>query len=203
MKVERLVLGEYEANCYILYEEVSKEAVIIDPGGEGDKILSFLNKNNLKLNYILLTHGHLDHTGAIIDVINEYVVPIYITREDYEMMVSSKPIFGDINEEVISNIKFLQDKDKYALGDLNIECISTPGHSPGGMCFKLNNYIFTGDSLFKSSIGRTDFPGGDYNTLINSIKSKLFTLDKNLIVYPGHMDSTTIEAEIMNNPFLR
>jgi hydroxyacylglutathione hydrolase len=202
MKIEKLVVGDYDANCYIVFEECSKMAVIIDPGGDSYKIISLLKDKALDLKYILLTHGHFDHTGAVLDVINNFNVPIYISKEDYEMMKSNKPVFGIINKEIIDNFKFIKDKDKLAFGDFIIECIATPGHTPGGMCFMLNNFIFTGDTLFQSSIGSTDFPSGDYNKLISSIKLKLFSLDKNLIVYPGHMGSTTIDNEINNNPFL-
>jgi glyoxylase-like metal-dependent hydrolase (beta-lactamase superfamily II) len=144
----------------------------------------------------------MDHTGGVKGLIDEFNVPVYINKLDFNLMKAKTPIFGELEDSIIENYRFLTEGDLFILGKNEISCISTPGHTPGGVCFIVNDNIFTGDTLFYHSIGRTDFPGGDYSELIKSIKNKIFTLNENMEVLPGHENSSTIAEEILNNPFV-
>lgn len=199
MKVNVIPAGIYDANCYILIDENSGEAVVIDPGGDANMLINNIKDWNVKVSMILLTHGHADHTGAVSELKNEFKCDVYINEKDSEFINRHVPIFGSENE---NGNKFMQDGEIIKFGDKNIKCIETPGHTPGGMCFMVDNLIFTGDTLFQRSIGRTDFQGGDFEKIIKSIKNKLLVLPDDIVVYPGHGPKTSIGFERHNNPFL-
>jgi len=203
MLIKRIPAGVYAANCYIVIDEKTRETAVIDPGGDYDELLNAINELDGKLKYILLTHGHADHTGAVIDFIHNYNVPLCVNKKDWDLMVSGEFMFGevDFSRESLIHIE-IEDGKSFNLGNNIINCIETPGHTPGGMSFLLQKYLFTGDTLFSGSIGRTDLPGGDFNTLITSIRTKLFNLDLDTFVYPGHGPSSTIDREKKHNPFL-
>lgn len=201
MQIKRIPAGMYAANCYILIDEENKIGCIVDPGGDEDLIAKEVEKSNIQVKFILLTHGHLDHVGAVDSLKEKYHVPVYISGKDKLLMKGRESVFGNLwntNEED----KDIKDGDVLELGNLKIKCIETPGHTPGGMCFLVNNVVFTGDTLFYGSIGRTDFPGGDHRQLINSIKSKLMTLADDIVVLPGHERESKIKFEREHNPFL-
>ncbi|HHV27760.1 MBL fold metallo-hydrolase [Anaerosalibacter bizertensis] len=205
MKIERLPVGIYAANCYIVYCEDTKEGIVIDPGGEGDTILERIKKLDLNIKYIILTHGHGDHIGGIIEVKNGTKAPILIHKGDEELLkdatknLSSMMFTGKV--QVIAD-KFVEDKEELKFGNHMIEIIHTPGHTPGGISIKIEENLFTGDTLFAGSIGRTDFPGGSYKQIIESIKEKLILYPDDTIVYPGHGPSSTIGREKASNPFI-
>lgn len=199
MIIEAIPAGIYDANCYILVEENTKECGIIDPGGDSERLISQIDKLNAKPKFILLTHGHMDHVGGIIDLVKKYNIPFYISKADEEYMEKDDFVFGTLPKAS----GYLKENDILKLGDEIIKVLETPGHTKGGLCFLLNNdKVFTGDTLFNGSIGRTDFIGGSMSEIINSIKEKLLPLGDRVDVYPGHGDMTTIEHEKKYNPFL-
>lgn len=196
-----MCLGLYEANCYILIDEASRETAVIDPGESSDELFKYLTDMKVVLKYILLTHGHIDHTGAVSEVKESFGGDVCINRSDEEIMRKGDFIFGSLSEND-NSIIHIEDNTVLKVGNSEIKCIETPGHSPGGMCFLTENKLYSGDTLFSGSIGRTDFTGGDFNVLINSINSKLMILDGNTEVYPGHGFETSIKTEKTSNPFL-
>ena len=199
MIIEAIPAGIYDANCYILVEENTKECGIIDPGGDSERLISQIDKLNAKPKFILLTHGHMDHVGGVIDLVKKYNIPFYISKADEEYMEKDDFVFGTLPKAS----GYLKENDILKLGDEIIKVLETPGHTKGGLCFLLNNdKVFTGDTLFNVSIGRTDFIGGSMSEIINSIKEKLLPLGDRVDVYPGHGDMTTIEHEKKYNPFL-
>lgn len=202
MKVVRIPAGPLDTNCYIVIDEDTKETAIIDPGGNEDRLISVLDKEQANPKYILLTHGHFDHTGAVMSLKNKYQVPVFIAKEDYELVHSKNNELFYMENYDGSSMDFITEETVFELGKGKINCIKTPGHSPGGVCFYVDSILFSGDTLFQRSIGRTDFYGGDYGTLVNSIKTKLMVLPENTTVLPGHGEETTIGLEGQYNPFL-
>ena len=203
MIIKKIPAGVYAANCYILVDEETRETAVIDPGGDYEELLSAVIELDCKVKYILLTHGHADHKGAVIDFINKYSVPLCINKKDWDLMVSGEFMFGEVNS-FSKDFEYIEivDGKRFYLGKNIIECIETPGHTPGGMSFLTGTHLFTGDTLFSGSIGRTDLAGGDFNTIITSIKTKLLPLSLDTIVYPGHGPNSTIDREKKHNPFL-
>ena len=200
MKIKVVPVGDYEANCYILMDEASKDIVVIDPGDEANIIIHEIENFNGTLKYVLLTHGHSDHTGAVTEVAKHFKVPAFISEDDKKLIDKTSFMFGKLqdDETIIENI---EEKENFKIGNIDISYIKTPGHSPGGICFLVENKLFSGDTLFAGSIGRTDFEGGDFDTIINSIKENLFVLAETTLVYPGHGPSSTIKQEKTYNPF--
>lgn len=205
MNVFRIPAGIYAVNCYIVFSEDSKSGIVVDPGGSADEIIKFVEDNNIDLKYIVLTHGHGDHIGGVKALKDKYDIPVLIHKEDEEMLkdanknLSKTMAFGAI--EIIPD-RTLVDGDIIKFGELEATILHTPGHTKGGICLKIENYLISGDTLFKGSIGRTDLYGGDYETLISAIKTKLLVLDDEIVVLPGHGQSSTIKNERISNPFL-
>lgn len=205
MKIIRIPAGIYAVNCYIVYSSQTREAVVVDPGGDVNTILKTIEDNNLVVKKIILTHGHGDHIGAVMDLKVELDVPVYIHEDDLIMLqdadinLSSSMAIGAVE---IKADGLLKDGDRINIGSDIMEVIHTPGHTPGCISLKIGGYLFSGDTLFKGSIGRTDLVGGDYTEIIKSIKEKLMILSDDVVVLPGHGDKTTILAERMYNPFL-
>lgn len=198
MKLKVIPAGIYDANCYIVMDEETSQALVIDPGGNAPEIIEEIKKMNAKIKYIFLTHGHADHTEAVPELKSEFKVPICINSKDEEFIQNGEYMYGTIGAADI----FLSDGDIYKVGNMNVKCIETPGHTPGGLCFLIDNILFSGDTLFDRSIGRTDFVGGDFDTIIKSINEKLLILPENTKVYPGHGPSTSIIKEKKMNHFL-
>jgi hydroxyacylglutathione hydrolase len=201
MVIKTIAVGMFAANCYFIMDEDTKETAVIDPGGDSEDLIEILDKMGALVKFILLTHGHADHTGAITEISSKYNVPIYINEKDQELMFNNAYMFGSIKGDN-TLIKNICDDDKLCIGSTEISTVETPGHTPGGVCFIVEDNIFTGDTLFYGSVGRTDLPGGSYNTLISSIKTKLLVMPDNYTVLPGHGPKSTIKIEKGSNPFL-
>ena len=205
MIIKELAVGPIMANCFIVGCERTKSAVVIDPGDEANKILMALAQSKLTVKYILNTHGHFDHVGGNQKMKDATQAEILIHKADAPMlgMLSSfGASFGLNVDNSPPADRTIDEGDKITFGDITLKVIHTPGHSPGGVSFYTDGIVFVGDTLFAGSIGRTDFPGGDFNTLISSIKNKLFPLGDEVRVYTGHGPSTTIGEEKRYNPFL-
>jgi glyoxylase-like metal-dependent hydrolase (beta-lactamase superfamily II) len=194
------------ANCFILGCESTQEAVVIDPGDDADQILMALAKLDLKVKYLINTHGHFDHVGANKRMKEVTGAKIAIHPDDEPMLDElsrSASMFGLSAENSPPADILLKDGDEIQFGDITLKVIHTPGHSRGGVSLFTPGHLFSGDTLFAGSIGRTDLPGGHYDTLISSIKEKLLILDDDTQVYTGHGPETTIANEKRMNPFLR
>lgn len=206
MFLKRTEVGPLAANCYIIADETSKEAAVIDPGGEGDDIAAFCMQQGFTVKYIINTHGHADHIMGNAAVKAATGGELLVHEADAAMLTSphlSLATFVGMQTEMIPPDRTLADGDKLQLGSLALKIIHTPGHTPGGISIAVENYLFTGDTLFAESIGRTDFPGGSFSQLIKSVETKLFTYPDDTTVCPGHGSSTTVKWEKDNNPFLR
>ncbi|MCK5837745.1 MAG: MBL fold metallo-hydrolase, partial [Desulfobacula sp.] len=189
MFIKKLEVGPIMANCYILGCETTKEAVVIDPGDDADRILMELSKAELRVKYLINTHGHFDHVGANKRMKEVTGAQLAIHPDDEPMLNQlsrSALMFGMSVEDSPPADILLKDGDDITFGDITLKVIHTPGHSKGGICLYTKGHLFAGDTLFAGSIGRTDLEGGDYDTLISSIKNRLLALDDNTIVYTGH-----------------
>ena len=194
------------ANCFIVGCDETKEAVVIDPGDETDRILSALSESSLSVKYILNTHGHFDHVGGNRKMKAATGADILIHSLDAPMLnqlAASAAAWGLNAEDSPSPDRMLKAGDTISFGTLQFNVIHTPGHTPGGVSFHTNGVVFVGDTLFADSIGRTDFPGGDYDTLLASIQKSLFQLGDDVRVFSGHGPETTIGQEKQSNPFVR
>ena len=205
MILKKLVVGPFEANCYIVGSESSKEGMIIDPGAEAEVILGEVKDLGLEIRSIVLTHGHIDHIGALKEVKEATGAEVVIHTDEAESLQEQplSKLFGLSHPTPPSPGRLLHDGDSIDAGDLHFLVLHTPGHTPGGICLMGEGVIFTGDTLFNCGIGRADFPGGNYSQLMNSIHTKLMILPDNTTVYPGHGPETTIGTERGANPFLR
>lgn len=199
MLVKAFPVGIYGANCYVVMDEGTKDAFVLDPGGDGKYLIEVIEKMGAIPRAILLTHGHVDHVEGVEELKHHFKVPFYINKEDEELMQRNTYVFGKLP---LAD-GYLEEGTKIKVGNIEVKCIHTPGHTPGGSCFIIDKMVFTGDTLFQGSIGRTDFEGGNYNQIISSIENKLIPLGDDFIVYPGHGPKSTIMYERTRNPFLR
>ena len=202
--VDYLTVGPFSENCYIVSTE-SNDAIIIDAGHEVDQIIEFIKRKKMKPLAIFSSHAHIDHVDGVGELKNHFKIPFYLHKEDLVILKSVKQQAASVGLEC--NLppfvdKFFKDSETITLGDLKIKVLHTPGHTPGGSCFLIEDMLFSGDTLFAGSIGRTDFPGGSYDELISSIKKKILPLGDDIKVFPGHGWSTTIGEERKNNPFI-
>jgi hydroxyacylglutathione hydrolase len=202
--LKMLVVGPLQVNCYILGCERTRQAAIIDPGGDVDRILMALAKDELRLVYIINTHGHFDHTGGNKGLKDATGAQLLIHRADAPMIVqqaSGGAAWGMAVENSPPPDRYVEEGDIITFGDVSLKVLHTPGHSGGGISLATDNMVFVGDALFAGSIGRTDFPGGDYEGLIEGVRTKIFTLGDDVVVYPGHGPHTTVGEERRHNPF--
>lgn len=206
MILETLLVGQLDVNCYILACNDTKEAAIIDPGGHAAEILDAVKKLGLRPKYIICTHGHADHIGAVEQVKKATGAQVLIHQADAHMLTDAqKNLSAFLGENIVlaPADRLLKEGDRVQVGKLELKIINVPGHTPGGICILVDDIVFSGDALFARSIGRSDFPGGNHNDLINGIKEKIFTLPPDTKVYPGHGPDTTVGDEIRHNPFFR
>lgn len=207
MILRAMPVGPLQANCFIIGCEQTHHAAVIDPGGDADRILLALAKDKLTLKTIINTHGHFDHVSANKQLKTSTGAELMIHAKDAPMLSqlsSGAAAWGLNSEDSPAPDRLLDEGDTVSVGDtIELKVFHTPGHTPGGISLYADGVVFVGDTLFAGSIGRTDFPGGDFNTLINSIQTKLFTLPDNVAVYTGHMEPTTIGREKKFNPFCR
>ncbi|MDQ1317145.1 MAG: hydroxyacylglutathione hydrolase [Candidatus Poribacteria bacterium] len=204
MIIHTLILGPMQANCYLLECEETHSAIVIDPGDDAEVILDILEKRKLNLEFIINTHGHIDHISANADLKKKTSAKLYIHRLDADMIINpQKNLSSFIGRDISSPSadKILEDGDNLEVGTIILKVIHTPGHSPGSICLLADESVFTGDLLFAGSIGRYDFPGSSYNQIISSLK-KIMELDDDLVVYSGHGPITTIGEERNTNPFI-
>lgn len=210
MNVKTFTFNDYQENTYLLIS--NNKCVIIDPGNyyenENLALENFIKENSIKPEFILITHAHIDHVLGIKYLSDLYQVETYIPsieKNMYENMISYSFILGMNNYNHYNNVKFIDSNSNLEFDGEKINILFLPGHSPGHLGFYLKNQnkCFSGDVIFKNSIGRTDLPGGDFNTLIKSIKNNLFLLDDDVTIYPGHGPLTTIIDEKESNPFIK
>lgn len=199
MKIQKIITGPLAVNTYIFSD--NGEAFVVDPGGNGERIFSIISAENLKLKAVLLTHGHFDHTGAVY-YLQECGAAVIVGVNEEKFVLSSDNLAALYDAAWRPfNVDFtVKDGDKFFLCSNEITVIETPGHTPGGVCYKVGNYLFSGDTLFAGGIGRTDLPGGNYSELIMSLK-KLFVITDDLVVLPGHGDESTLLREKGRNPY--
>lgn len=194
LKIHTLPLGAYQTNCYIIHEAASKTCCVIDPGYSPDIILDKLDALGLTLEAVLLTHGHFDHVGGVKELASETSCRVYICAEDLSMppMMTAGPIF---------HTHTYAEGDQLTLAGLTISVIQTPGHTPGSVCLLVDDAMFSGDTLFAGSCGRTDLPGGNWATILKSLR-RLAAFEADFRVFPGHGEDTTLAEEKRYNPYM-
>ncbi len=209
MKFETVVVGPLAVNSYVIYDEETRDCVIIDPGEEGFKIIETISTLNLNPKEIWLTHAHFDHLGGIAAVTRKYDVTVFLHSEDYFLYKTANEhaiVFGFDIETPNPDPSFFNMKiGTKKIGSFTIDILHTPGHSPGGVSFynKERNIVFTGDLIFDHSVGRTDVPGGSFEDLESSIQKQIYTLGDDCVIYPGHGPKTSVGREKKQNPFVR
>ena len=206
MILETLRVGPLAVNCYIVGDDKTHDALVIDPGGNARDILDTLRREQLKLVALVATHAHFDHLLALDEVRAQTHAPFLIYADEAEMLANAQmgaQFFGFTMPQPAPADRLLREGDEVRAGSVALKVSHTPGHSPGGLCLLGDQCIFVGDTLFQGGIGRVDLPGGDYATLMRSIRDKLLTLPDATVVYPGHGAATTIGEEKRLNPFLR
>lgn len=202
MIIKTYIAGPIENNNYLIIDEKSKEAVLIDSSAVNEEIDLELKKQDAKLKYILLTHGHFDHIAGLD---NSGDVPVLMHEADMDWVNNVNtylPMVGLPGMEIPKIDKFIKDGDIIKFGDLEIKVIHTPGHTQGGVCFYVDGNLFSGDTIFRESVGRCDLEGGNFDQIVESIETKIFILPDETIIYPGHGRKTTVEWEKAHNRFM-
>lgn len=203
MLIRNIAVGPLQANCFIIGDETSRQAIVIDPGDEPDLIMDVINENKSEVSYIVCTHGHFDHVGAVPDIKEKTGAKVVIHKDEIEIYHAAKDMaafWGYEVERLPEPDILVDDGDRITIGDVSFTILHTPGHSPGGICLYGEGIVVTGDTLFAGSVGRTDFYGGDMNKLRESF-NKLMSLPDETKVLPGHGPDSTIGIEKRDNPF--
>lgn len=206
-RIHTIVVGPFAVNCYLLWNESTREALIFDPGAEAETISYWLDELELTPKAILLTHGHGDHIAAVAELKENFQIPLYIGRGDEKLLADpSANISAFFDHPIVAPEPdfVVKDEDVLDLAGIRLAVLATPGHTPGGVCFleEEAGRLICGDTLFAGSIGRTDLSGGNHGQLIQSIRQKLLPLPDAVIAYPGHGPHTTVGTERSGNPFL-
>jgi len=204
MKLKKIIVGPLAVNCYIVGCTKTNQAAVIDPGDDVEKIIKTLNQELLVLKYILLTHGHVDHVTQLMKLKQATNAEILMHHDDvflFENISAQAALFGLPNPGDPTPDRYLIDGDKIYLGEIQIRVLHTPGHSPGSLTFQIEKNLIVGDLIFYGSIGRTDLPGGNYETLIQSVQQIIFTFSDDTNILPGHGPVTTVGTEKKFNPF--
>ncbi len=204
MILKTLIVGPIQSNCYIIGCERTREAAVIDPGGDADSILITLAKDRLRCVYIINTHGHFDHSADNKRLKEVTGAQLLIHYADAPMILHqsmNRGMWGTHLENSPPPDRYLNEGDIITFGDISLKVLNTPGHSPGSISLVTDKIVFVGDTLFAGSIGRTDFPGGDHEGLLRNVRKKIFTLGDDVVVYPGHGPKTTVGRERKTNPF--
>lgn len=206
MKVEKFVTGIISTNCYLVINEDTKQAVVIDPAACPSYLMSHIKSEGLKIEAILLTHGHFDHIMGIDGFLSEFDVPVYVHEEDADAM--EDPVLNQSSTYTsgytFGKARYLRDRQMLELAGYTFQVIHTPGHTKGGCCYYVasEGVLFSGDTLFQNSVGRTDFVNSSTSDLVHSVREKLFLLPDDTMVYPGHMGETKIGHEKKYNPYV-
>ncbi len=206
MIIEKLAVGPIMANCFVIGCAESREGAVIDPGADPDRIMDVVQRAELKITRIINTHGHFDHVGANREIKRLTDAELIIHPLDAPMLTQLDQMAGAFGMSVENSPppdRTVEEGDEVQVGHLTLSVLHTPGHTPGGISLHVDGHVFVGDTLFQGSIGRTDFPGGDYDTIIRSIREKLFPLGDQVVVYTGHGPETAIGTEKQFNPFAR
>ncbi len=206
MILETLVVGPLGVNCYIVGDESTREAIVIDPGGNPGDIENAIRRHRLQVKAIVNTHAHFDHLLGLNQVRASTRAPFMLHEDEAPILnaaQTSGAMWGMHLNQPAPPERLLKEGDEISAGSIVLKVLHTPGHSPGGICLLREKVVFVGDTLFQGSIGRTDFPGGDYATLMRSIRDKLLPLPDDTVVYPGHGAPTSIAEEKQLNPFVR
>ena len=200
-----ILLPYYQTNTWLIYDSDSRDAILIDPSAPDEALLKHIRSLELKVHYIVNTHGHGDHIGGNDWFREKLKAQLAIHCLDAPMLTDNKKNLSAYMDSPLSNSAadiLLEDDQMLEAGTIKLRVIHTPGHTPGGICLLAEDYLISGDTLFEQSIGRTDFPGGSHSQIISSIKTKLFNLPEKTLVCPGHGPKTTIGTEKINNPFI-
>ena len=203
LNVHTLTLGPLQTNCYLIHSEHAKTCCVIDPGASPEVILAEASRLGLRIDAILLTHGHFDHVGAVEAIVKAAGCALWMHEGDHSM--PSTPMndyLYPLHNRAFAPISFCQEGEQIRCGGLTLTVLSTPGHSRGSVCYRCENALFSGDTLFAGGCGRTDLSGGSYSTILQSLL-RLGALEGNPAVYPGHGESTTLAQEKQYNPYLR
>ncbi|MBI2841944.1 MAG: MBL fold metallo-hydrolase [Armatimonadetes bacterium] len=206
MEIRTVVVGQLAVNCYIVIDDATRDAVVIDPGDDPDIVAREIIQAAAEPKYILLTHGHMDHSFTA-GVLQESIDAEVLMHEADVPQLDGDPeiaaLFYDTSHHIPPTLgRFVSDGDTVSFGESRLVAIHTPGHTPGGLCYHSGSVVFTGDTLFAGGIGRTDLMGGSYDDLMESIREKLLTLPDDTIIYPGHGPASTVGRERMTNPWL-
>ncbi len=206
MIIKSFHTGPLAVNSYVVTDEKTRKTFIVDPGGHNHNMVNYIKEDSLEVEYIILTHGHGDHLGGVPDLMEVFPAAKLVAG------IHDKELLADPNLNMSNMVqgypvsltadRFVEDGETLNVGDLELRFLHTPGHTPGGICILVENFLFSGDTLFEQSIGRTDFPGSSYQAIVKAIREKLFVLPEETTVLPGHMGSTTIGFEKENNPFV-
>jgi|TARA_B110000438_G_C15812604_1_gene650338 hydroxyacylglutathione hydrolase len=204
LNIEWTVTGPFQENSYIVWKENTESCIIIDPGDDFENIIKMIDKNSVKPIAIVNTHAHLDHIASVSDLKECYDIPFYLHYNESEVLKNYERdclVFG-IKPAKTPEVNFWFRSGELKIDSFNIGLIETPGHTPGGTCLKFDNHLFTGDTIFSGSIGRTDLPGGDWNILCDSLIRVMKKIPKDQLIYPGHGPSTSLKIEMQKNQFL-
>lgn len=206
MRIEKFSVGILGTNCYLVINEETREMAVIDPGGYSKKFAEYIKEEKLKPAAILLTHGHFDHIMGIDGFLRDFHVPVYVHEDDADVMTDARLNLSRTYTSgyTFPDAEYVKDKERLEFAGFTFEVIHTPGHTKGGCCYYISSehVLFSGDTLFQNSVGRTDFENSSTSDLIRSVREKLFVLPEETHVYPGHSGETMIGYEKTHNPYV-